>query len=120
MNIKNKEKQILGIQEEIKKKELELSQDPTKIQIQAEIKISQQQLQSILEDEIQKNIRFMVQKYFEGADKLGNFLLALIKKRIRASITQFNVNNKIITNHHGLKDSFMKFKLIYIKKNCRY
>lgn len=54
--------------------------DIRKAQVQLEVKILQQRLQNILEEQIQRNTRYYAQNFFEGADKPGKLLAALLKK----------------------------------------
>lgn len=69
-----KEKMIKEIQTQIRCKELELIKNPNLSSIQLEIAILQNKIQNIMQEEMQKNMKFMKQKYFASADKNHNNL----------------------------------------------
>lgn len=106
------------MQELIKTKEQELTVHSQKKKILSEIKILQEQLQSILKEEVQKKIRLLSQRYFEGADKPGKFLDRWIKKqRAKAIITKIKIDGVEIVDHQKIKESFVCFfENLYRKK----
>lgn len=66
---KNKEKEIEDIPKQIKTKELEVVKDPKSEVIRNEIKMLQDKLQNTLNEEMEKNMKFVKQKFFAGADR---------------------------------------------------
>lgn len=90
---------------------------PKKKKILTKIKILQEQLQSILNEEVQEKIRFLSQRYFEGVDKPGKFLARLIKKqRGKAIITKIKIDNAEIVDHQTIKKMFTSFFKISIRR----
>lgn len=82
--------------------------------IVTEIKILQEQLQSILMEEVQEKIRILLQRYFEGAYKPGKFLARMNKKqRGEAIITRLKIDDVEIVDHHNI---FLKTVLVKKKK----
>lgn len=115
---KNREKKIKDIQDIIRVKELELIKTPNSQNLRMEIKMLQQKLQNILQEEIQKNIRFKNQKYFQGADKAEKLLASLIKKkRAKTFVSNLKIEGKQILSHRGIKEAFVNyFKSFYKTK----
>lgn len=69
-----------------------------------------------MQEEIQKSMKFMKQKYFAGADKAGKMLTSLIKKRrLKSCITKLIVDKKNIIDHEGIKEAFAKYFQTFYK-----
>lgn len=101
---------IEEIQNQIKYKELEQIKNPNKTYIRTEITILQNKLQNILQEEINKNLKFVKQKFFAGENKVGRLMALLIKKRrIKTYITNLRIEEKEITDHVGIKEAFVKY-----------
>lgn len=82
----------------------------TKRRINLEIKILQKQLETLMMEEINRNIKYMKQRYFEQADRLGKLMAWQIKeRRKRTIISKLKVNGKIIMEQEEIKLNFVKF-----------
>lgn len=106
---RNKEKEIQEMQGKIREKESELRKNCNLNIIEIEILMLQCQLQMILWEEIQLDVNFKKQKYFEGADKARRMLASLVKKRRSKNlVTGLKVDGRKIEDHKGNQRSFCK------------
>lgn len=69
------------LQEEIKKKEIEVRKTNHKRKEMIELRILQEQLNRQIYKEIERKSKLLKQKEFEGANKPGRFLVWQIKQR---------------------------------------
>lgn len=76
LNSKDKKKieNVKKIQKNIKQKERELKKRPGKKKLTKDIKILQEQLNSLLNEAVCWNLKRLQQKSFEGANKPGKYL----------------------------------------------
>lgn len=108
---KKKEIKLKEIQELIYLKEQELKKrSKKKKKTVLEIKILQKQLETILMEEINRNIKCMKQKFFEQGDRPEKLLAWQIKERRKKTIiSKLKINGDMITNQEKIKISFVKF-----------
>lgn len=70
----------------------------------------QHQLQNIMQEEIQKILRYQKQRYFAGADKAGKLMATLIKReKNKAYVTGLIDEGKKIYDHNGIKEAFVNY-----------
>lgn len=113
MEKKNNENKIKEIQELIYQKEQELKKKlkkKKKKKIELEINILQKQLGNLMMEEVNRNIRYMKQRYFEQADRPGKLLAWQIKKRRKKTvISELKINGENILDQEAIKSNFAKY-----------
>lgn len=116
---KSREKKVKEIQEMIKIKEQDQLKKPKEKMIADELKLLRKQFENMLMEEVNRNIKFMQQKYFESADKPRKLLAWQLKeRRKKVIISKFRVNGREVTQQNEIKDGFVRFYTKLYGKLC--
>lgn len=104
---KKREEQHFQINEEIKRKELELKRRPGSKKLEKQLRILKQQMNNHENREVVWNLRKLNQKIFEGANKVGRFLANQLKKRKEKNwINKISVDGKEVNTKLEIKKNF--------------